>query len=401
LTYSISGTITKSDGGTANGAALTILTGPSAGAATTNTSGTYTISGLLAGSYTIEVSLTGYVTGTISLTVSGTVSNQNLTLQLFTYTVSYDVSSGGGTAPASQSVIPGASITLPSWATMTAPAGSGNDLINWTAHAVTYAPGATYTVTGDVTFSAGWSPFTSIAAVTSRLAAPTGDGGTADPIPLKVNISLSSEWGTLLSTLESKSKYVALDLSASTLSGTEFDPGSGSTGVGKIVSLTLPTAAQSIRIRGTWTFDYFTALKEIRGSNVTTIDDRTFYTCSTLSTVSFPAASSIGERAFYNCSALTSVSLPAATSIGDYAFRDCSALTSVSLPAASSIGDMAFEGCSTLTSVTLPAASSIGNYAFYDCSALTSVSLPVASSIGDRAFSGCIALTTVRLPAAR
>ena len=59
----------------------------------------------------------------------------------------------------------------------------------------------------------------------------------------------------------------------------------------------------------------------------------------------------IGNSAFYSCSALTSIELPAATSIGDYAFYFCSKLTSVSLPAATSIGDYAFYSCSKLTTL--------------------------------------------------
>ena len=59
----------------------------------------------------------------------------------------------------------------------------------------------------------------------------------------------------------------------------------------------------------------------------------------------------IGNWAFNNCTSLTSVSLPAATTIGDNAFAICTSLTSVSLPAAESIGSGAFIYCDTLTSV--------------------------------------------------
>ena len=76
---------------------------------------------------------------------------------------------------------------------------------------------------------------------------------------------------------------------------------------------------------------------------------------------------SIGNSAFYYCTSLTSVSLPAATSVGDSAFFGCDALTSVSLPAATAIGDNAFYDCSLLTSVSLPAATAIGDVAFYNC----------------------------------
>jgi hypothetical protein len=160
-----------------------------------------------------------------------------------------------------------------------------------------------------------------------------------------VAINLSSEWGNLLSTLQSKNKYVALDLSTSTMTGTEFDPGTATTGKDRIVSLTLPTAALSIKAGtsySTRTFKNFTALDEIRGANVKIIGDLAFDYCKALSTVDLPAASSIGIYAFESCTALTSVSLPVVTSIGNYAFYSCSALSTVSLPAATSIGDGAF-----------------------------------------------------------
>ncbi len=67
------------------------------------------------------------------------------------------------------------------------------------------------------------------------------------------------------------------------------------------------------------------------------------------------SVTSIGGSAFWGCSGLTSVTIPnSVTSIGDYAFRDCSSLTSVTIPnSVTSIGQYAFYGCSSLTSVTL------------------------------------------------
>ncbi len=59
----------------------------------------------------------------------------------------------------------------------------------------------------------------------------------------------------------------------------------------------------------------------------------------------------IGDSAFRSCSSLTSVSLPVATSIESYAFHSCSSLTSVSLPVATSIGSYAFNSCSKLTTM--------------------------------------------------
>ena len=92
-------------------------------------------------------------------------------------------------------------------------------------------------------------------------------------------------------------------------------------------------------------------ITELEDSEIEVIGIYAFYSCSALTSVSLPAATSIGIYAFYSCSALTSIELPAATSIGSYAFYSCSALTSIELPAATSIGDSAFESCSKLTTL--------------------------------------------------
>ena len=104
-------------------------------------------------------------------------------------------------------------------------------------------------------------------------------------------------------------------------------------------------------------------------STVTTIGSYAFYICTSLTSVSLPAATSIGRGAFAYCSALTSVSLPAATSIVDWAFGYCDSLTSVSLPAATTIGISAFKSCTSLTSVDFgdasrPAVPDVSPYAF-------------------------------------
>ena len=65
------------------------------------------------------------------------------------------------------------------------------------------------------------------------------------------------------------------------------------------------------------------------------------------------------------------------TSIGDYAFRSCTNLTSVTIPSGvTSIGSGAFYNCTGLTSVTIPAhITRIDNYAFNGCTSLTSVTV--------------------------
>jgi len=71
-----------------------------------------------------------------------------------TYTVSFDVGDGGGSAPADQKVDDGKSISLPGQGSMTAP--TGKEFDGWRGDGQNLAAGASYTVTKDVTFTAQW-----------------------------------------------------------------------------------------------------------------------------------------------------------------------------------------------------------------------------------------------------
>ena len=80
------------------------------------------------------------------------------------------------------------------------------------------------------------------------------------------------------------------------------------------------------------------------------------------------------------------------TSIGDRAFKNCRSLTSVTIPdSVISIRDGAFYSCRSLTNVTIGnSVTSIGEKAFYGCNSLTSVSIPDSViSIYNSAFAGC------------
>jgi hypothetical protein len=72
-----------------------------------------------------------------------------------TYTVTYNRGTGGGTAPASQTVNAGESINLPGQGSMTPPGGSGT-FTGWSSGGTNYSSGETYTVNGNVTFTAQW-----------------------------------------------------------------------------------------------------------------------------------------------------------------------------------------------------------------------------------------------------
>ena len=166
-------------------------------------------------------------------------------------------------------------------------------------------------------------------------------------------------------------------------------------------SLTSVTIPNSVTIIGEQAFSYCTSLTSVTiPDSVTSICDYAFNGCTSLTSVTIPdSVTSIGEYAFAYCTSLTSVTIPdSVTSIGEYAFRDCTSLTSVTIPdSVTSIGDCAFQYCASLTSVTIPdSVTSIGDGAFYDCTSLTSVTIPDSvTSIGDGAFYCCDSLTGI------
>ena len=82
--------------------------------------------------------------------------------------------------------------------------------------------------------------------------------------------------------------------------------------------------------------------------NVTSIENRAFYECRELTSISIPnSVTTIEPSTFYKCSSLTSVSIPnSVTSILDNAFSDCGSLNSVSIPnSVKTIGSQTFLRC--------------------------------------------------------
>jgi hypothetical protein len=138
------------------------------------------------------------------------------------YTVTYDVGSGSGAAPASQTVEDGTAITLPDQGRMTAPSGKSFD--GWKdGGGAAYAAGAGYTVTADVTFTAQWiitvntdvvvnadgltatnGVFDIDAAVTSAFAGLSGTG------KVKITLGATEKFGISMSNWnDSRVEYVS------------------------------------------------------------------------------------------------------------------------------------------------------------------------------------------------
>ena len=142
---------------------------------------------------------------------------------------------------------------------------------------------------------------------------------------------------------------------------------------------------------------------KIEGKPVTSIGNRAFEYCSSLTSITIPdGVTSIGNRAFSSCDSLTSIAIPdGVTSIGNDAFDNCDSLASITIPdSVTSIGWSTFSGCSSLASITIPSSvTSIDSCAFYNCSSLTSVTIPNSvTSIGHEVFSGCSSLTSITIP---
>jgi hypothetical protein len=117
------------------------------------------------------------VTGNVTLTAQWGTGGGGTT-----YTVTFALGSGGGTAPSPQSAESGTTITLPGQGSMTPPTGK-TFLEGWkagTAGTQIYAPGYNYPVTGNITLTAQWGP-------TYTVTFDHGDGGGTPPSPQVVD----------------------------------------------------------------------------------------------------------------------------------------------------------------------------------------------------------------------
>ena len=178
---------------------------------------------------------------------------------------------------------------------------------------------------------------------------------------------------------------------------------------------------------------------EINGKSVTSIGNRAFNGCTSLTSITIPnSVTEIGSGAFSSCTSLTSIKIPdSVMQIGDYVFVGCTNLIEIEVetdnkfyssdkgvlfnknkteiicyPAGikdtiylipssvTSIGKRAFQNCSNLINIKIPdRVSYIGSIAFADCTSLTSITIPNSvTSLGNSAFSGCASLTSITIP---
>ncbi len=136
---------------------------------------------------------------------------------------------------------------------------------------------------------------------------------------------------------------------------------------------------------------------------VTTINDRAFLNCPTLSSMTIlPGVTRIGSQAFQGCLKLSSISIPQGiVDINDATFAGCVSLETVVMASSvTSIGSDAFAGCSSLKSLTLPLGTTLlAERAFKSCASLHNVDLSSRiTTIKSETFADCIALDAIVIP---
>ncbi|MDR0313159.1 MAG: leucine-rich repeat domain-containing protein [Treponema sp.] len=237
-------------------------------------------------------------------------------------------------------------------------------------------------------------------------------GTIINPAPLRLALDLgtmNSGWQQILDALETAGKYVDLDLSSCTMSGTAFNPQSSIvTGKAMIVSIALPDTAIKIadgNSSSNPTFNHFTNLKSFSGDGLTSIGYYAFQSCKNLAMTSLPEGiTSISGYAFFGCTNLALTSLPEGiTLIDDSAFYNCTSLALTSLPESlTSIVGYAFNGCTNLTQISLSAGfTSIGNEVFRNCSnlALVTCLAETPPTLGTSVFGLTHASLQIKVPA--
>ena len=125
-------------------------------------------------------------------------------------------------------------------------------------------------------------------------------------------------------------------------------------------------------------------------SSVTSIGNRAFSCCSSLSKIVIPSSvNSIGNSAFSGCSSLSKIVIPTSvTSIGDWTFSGCSSLSEVVIPSCvNSIGGWAFKDCGSLSTIVIPSSvTSIGDWTFNECNFPDNLKQELISRFGTRIF---------------
>jgi hypothetical protein len=165
---------------------------------------------------------------------------------------------------------------------------------------------------------------------------------------------------------------------------------------------TVSVAPESLEISGEIVIPALVLNEEINYS-VTTILQRAFYGCNSLTSITIgDNVTAIGSNAFANCSSLKTITIgDGVTEVGGNAFANCKVLENVIIgDGVTSIRFNAFSECGSLASVTIPdSVTYIDHHAFYGCTNLTSVALGNGlTEIGEGAFVKCTRLPSIEIP---
>ena len=218
-------------------------------------------------------------------------------------------------------------------------------------------------------------------------------------------------------TEKTKIKLVVLFLSLLIVAATVASICIAACGVGLVFALNDERTAYIVADMDSSGADAVTIPATYNGLPVTSIGDRAFEGCSSLTSVTIGSnVASIGRWAFEDCNNLTSITIPASVaSVGWGAFSDCSNLTGVYISDTAAWCALKFDNESAnplyyagnlylngelVTELVLPeGVTGISSYAFYNCRNLASVTISDgAVSIGERSFYGCSDLALITIP---
>ena len=103
-------------------------------------------------------------------------------------------------------------------------------------------------------------------------------------------------------------------------------------------------------------------------STVTSLPNRCFDGCKSLTSVDFPGVTEIKNFTFQNCTSLTTYNFPNLTTIGEGAFLNCSALTGeLTIQKGVTVTYRAVNGCSCITSLTIHSGSKPQRWNEFGC----------------------------------
>ena len=142
-----------------------------------------------------------------------------------------------------------------------------------------------------------------------------------------------------------------------------------------------------------------TVPQTVFGIPVKGIESNAFEDYSHITSITMPeSVTVIEDRAFFNCEYLSSVTAPGVTTVGEYAFCNCHRLDKVSMPKALNLSKASFRGTGLLEGFPFEKLETLPQDVFAH-SNIVSVSLDSCTRIERGAFGNCIQLKYANLPA--